>query len=311
MNRNTRKVYAIVKDVKLLLHSRSVCQMKKWILAAGLTAGLISLSACNNSGADSEKIVESKAGDITKEDFYNKMKEQYGDQVLNSMIDEKVLEDKYKVTDKEIDKEIDKIKKELGGEDAFKQALQQNGLTDEKQLKERVKSMILNEKASTDGVNEKYKTEVKASHILVDDEKTAKEVQKKLNEGGDFAKLAEEYSKDPGSKSKGGDLGYFGKGAMVPEFEKVAFTLDKGEVSDLVKSDYGVHIIKVTDKRENKFEDKKAQIEKELKQQKAKPITEILEKLRKKADVKIKDKDLKKKIEEKAKQPQQPTMPQQ
>ncbi|WNB91451.1 peptidylprolyl isomerase [Bacillus sp. NEB1478] len=296
--------------------------MKKWILAAGLTAGLISLSACNNSGADSEKIVESKAGDITKEEFYNKMKEQYGDQVLNSMIDEKVLEDKYKVTDKEIDKEIDKIKKELGGEDAFKQALQQNGLTDEKQLKERVKSMILNEKASTDGVkvsesemkkafNEKYKTEVKASHILVDDEKTAKEVQKKLNEGGDFAKLAEEYSKDPGSKSKGGDLGYFGKGAMVPEFEKVAFTLDKGEVSDLVKSDYGVHIIKVTDKRENKFEDKKAQIEKELKQQKAKPITEILEKLRKKADVEIKDKVLKKKIEEKAKQPQQPQMPQQ
>jgi foldase protein PrsA len=296
--------------------------MKKWILAAGLTAGLISLSACNNSGADSEKIVESKAGDITKEEFYNKMKEQYGDQVLNSMIDEKVLEDKYKVTDKEIDKEIDKIKKELGGEDAFKQALQQNGLTNEKQLKERVKSMILNEKASTDGVkvsdsemkkafNEKYKTEVRASHILVDDEKTAKEVQKKLNEGGDFAKLAKEYSKDPGSKSKGGDLGYFGKGAMVPEFEKVAFTLDKGEVSDLVKSDYGVHIIKVTDKRENKFEDKKAQIEKELKQQKAKPITEILEKLRKNADVKIKDKDLKKKIEEKAKQPQQPQMPQQ
>ncbi|MFD1356387.1 peptidylprolyl isomerase [Fictibacillus halophilus] len=295
--------------------------MKKWMLSLGLTAGLISLSACNNAGADSEAIVESKAGDITKEQFYNKMKEQYGDQVLNQMIDEMVLEDKYKVTDKEIDKEIDKIKEELGGEDAFKQALEQNGLSDEKQLKERVKSMLLNEKAATEGVKisedemkkvfeEKYKTEVKASHILVDDEKTAKEVQKKLNEGGDFAKLAEEYSKDPGSKSKGGDLGFFGKGAMVPEFEKVAFTLDKGETSDLVKSDYGVHIIKVTDKRENKFEDKKEQVEQELKQQKAKPITEILENLRKKADVKIKDKELKEKIEKKAEQPQQPAMPQ-
>jgi foldase protein PrsA len=295
--------------------------MKKWMLSLGLTAGLISLSACNNAGADSEAIVESKAGDITKEQFYNKMKEQYGDQVLNQMIDEMVLEDKYKVTDKEIDKEIDKIKEELGGEDAFKQALEQNGLSDEKQLKERVKSMLLNEKAATEGVKisedemkktfeEKYKTEVKASHILVDDEKTAKEVQKKLKEGGDFAKLAEEYSKDPGSKSKGGDLGFFGKGAMVPEFEKVAFTLDKGETSDLVKSDYGVHIIKVTDKRENKFEDKKEQVEQELKQQKAKPITEILENLRKKADVKIKDKELKEKIEKKAEQPQQPAMPQ-
>ncbi len=297
--------------------------MKKWMLSVGLTAGLISLSACNNAGgADSEAIVESKAGDITKEQFYNKMKEQYGDQVLNQMIDEMVLEDKYKVTDKEVDKEIDKIKEELGGEDAFKQALEQNGLADEKQLKERVKSMLLNEKAATEGVKisdeemkktfeEKYKTEVKASHILVDDEKTAKEVQKKLNEGGDFAKLAEEYSKDPGSKSKGGDLGFFGKGAMVPEFEKVAFTLDKGETSDLVKSDYGVHIIKVTDKRENKFEDKKEQIEQELKQQKAKPITEILENLRKKADVKVKDKELKEKMEKKAEQPQMPEMPQQ
>lgn len=293
------------------------------MLSVGLTAGLISLSACNNAGgADSEAIVESKAGDITKEQFYNKMKEQYGDQVLNQMIDEMVLEDKYKVTDKEIEKEMDKIKEELGGEDAFKQALEQNGLSDEKQLKERIKSMLLNEKAATEGVkisdeemkktfDEKYKTEVKASHILVDDEKTAKEVQKKLNEGGDFAKLAEEYSKDPGSKSKGGDLGFFGKGAMVPEFEKVAFTLDKGETSDLVKSDYGVHIIKVTDKRENKFEDKKEQIEQELKQQKAKPITEILENLRKKADVKVKDKALKEKMDKKAEQPQMPEMPQQ
>ncbi|MQR97523.1 peptidylprolyl isomerase [Fictibacillus phosphorivorans] len=297
--------------------------MKKWMLSIGLTAGLISLSACNNAGgADSEAIVESKAGDITKEQFYNKMKEQYGDQVLNQMIDEMVLEDKYKVTDKEIEKETDKIKEELGGEDAFKQALEQNGLSDEKQLKERIKSMLLNEKAATEGVKiseaemkktfeEKYKTEVKASHILVEDEKTAKEVQKKLNEGGDFAKLAEEYSKDPGSKSKGGDLGFFGKGAMVPEFDKVAFTLEKGKTSDLVKSDYGYHIIKVTDKRENKFEDKKEQIEQELKQQKAKPITEILEKLKKKADVQVKDKKLKEQMEKKAEQPQMPQMPQQ
>ncbi|MBH0154849.1 peptidylprolyl isomerase [Fictibacillus sp. 5RED26] len=297
--------------------------MKKWMLSVGLTAGLISLSACNNAGgADSEAIVESKAGDITKEEFYKKMKEQYGDQVLNQMIDEMVLEDKYKVTDKEIEKETEKIKEELGGEDAFKQALEQNGLSDEKQLKERIKSMLLNEKAATEGVkisedemkktfDEKYKTEVKASHILVEDEKTAKEVQKKLNEGGDFAKLAEEYSKDPGSKSKGGDLGFFGKGAMVPEFDKVAFTLEKGKTSELVKSDYGYHIIKVTDKRENKFEDKKEQIEQELKQQKAKPITEILESLKKKADVKVKDKELKEKMEKKAEQPQMPQMPQQ
>ncbi|MBD0837043.1 peptidylprolyl isomerase PrsA, partial [Aestuariibaculum suncheonense] len=84
-----------------------------------------------------------------------------------------------------------------------------------------------------------------------------------------------------------------------------------GKTSELVKSDYGYHIIKVTDKRENKFEDKKEQIEQELKQQKAKPITEILESLKKKADVKVKDKELKEKMEKKAEQPQMPQMPQQ
>ncbi|MFC7372865.1 peptidylprolyl isomerase [Fictibacillus iocasae] len=289
--------------------------MKKWLLSVGLTAGLLSLSACNSGG--SEKVVESKAGDITQDEFYQELKERYGNQVLKEMVDQMVLEKEYKVSDKEVEKEIAKIKKESGGDEAFKQLLEQNGIKDEKVLKERIKGMLASEKAATSGVKvsdeeakkvfeEKYKTEVKASHILVDDEKTAKEVKAKLDKGGDFAKLAEEYSKDPGSKTKGGDLGFFGKGAMVPAFDKAAFSLEKGKISEPVKSDYGYHIIKVEDKRENKFEDKKEEIKKELKQQKAKPIQEIVDKLRKKADVKIKDKDLKDAL----KAPEQQPMPQ-
>ncbi|MDN4075748.1 peptidylprolyl isomerase [Fictibacillus terranigra] len=293
--------------------------MKKWLLSLGLAAGVLSLSACN-SGAGSEKVVESKAGDITKDEFYNELKAQYGNQVLKQMVDNKLLEKEYKVTNKEIDKEIANIKKQLGGEDQFKQALQQNGIKNEKDLKKLVKTQLLNKKAATDGVkvtdaemkkvfNEKYKEEVKASHILVDDKKTADEVKAKLDKGEDFAKLAEKYSKDPGSKSKGGDLGFFGKGQMVPEFDKVAFKLKPGQVSNPVKSQFGYHIIKVVDKKTNKFEDKKKQISEELKQQKAKPTDEVITKLQKDADIKIKDKDLKDAL--KKQDTQMPTQPQQ
>ena len=95
----------------------------------------------------------------------------------------------------------------------------------------------------------KPEEEVKASHILIKDEAKAKEVAAKLAKGGDFAALAKEFSEDPGSKENGGDLGYFGKGQMVPEFETVAFGLEKGKTSGLVKSNFGYHIIRLDDKR--------------------------------------------------------------
>jgi peptidyl-prolyl cis-trans isomerase D len=106
---------------------------------------------------------------------------------------------------------------------------------------------------------QQYQTpeQVKASHILLKTDgkdeatvrKKAEEVLKEVNSGGDFAALARKYSEDVGSKANGGDLDYFGRGRMVPEFENVAFTLPPGQVSDLVKSQFGFHIIKVIDKR--------------------------------------------------------------
>jgi peptidyl-prolyl cis-trans isomerase C len=91
--------------------------------------------------------------------------------------------------------------------------------------------------------------EVRARHILVPTEDEAKAVLAEIKKGTDFAELAKQKSKDPGAAAEGGDLGYFTKDQMVPEFAEVAFKLDKGQVSDPVKTQFGWHIIKVEDKR--------------------------------------------------------------
>lgn len=91
--------------------------------------------------------------------------------------------------------------------------------------------------------------EVSARHILVETEDEAKKILADLKKGGDFAAIAKEKSKDPGSKDSGGDLGFFTKDQMVAEFADVAYKLDKGQLSDPVKSQFGWHIIKVEDKR--------------------------------------------------------------
>src|SRR5258705_2132051 len=91
--------------------------------------------------------------------------------------------------------------------------------------------------------------EVPARHILVPTEDEAKAILAEVKKGTDFAELAKQKSKDPGAAAEGGDLGYFGKSQMVPEFAEAAFKMKKGEVSDPVKSQFGWHIIKVEDKR--------------------------------------------------------------
>lgn len=90
--------------------------------------------------------------------------------------------------------------------------------------------------------------EVRACHILVKSEKEAKDLLEQIKTGSDFAELARRYSDCPSGK-KGGDLGYFGRGQMVKEFENAAFTMGKGQVSEPVKTQFGYHLIKVTDTR--------------------------------------------------------------
>jgi peptidyl-prolyl cis-trans isomerase C len=150
--------------------------------------------------------------------------------------------------------------------------------------------------------------EVHARHILFrapsGDDKAAKEAEDKvkavivrLKKGEDFAKVAAEVTEDPSGKANGGDLGYFTKEQMVPEFSDAAFKLETGQISDPVKTQFGWHVIKVEDKRTKqapKFEDVKAQIENFVVR---KAQAELVTKLR--ADAKIERMDKPAKTEEK------------
>ncbi|MBE2905595.1 peptidylprolyl isomerase PrsA [Anoxybacillus flavithermus] len=271
--------------------------MKKWTVAMS-TAAMLALSACNNG---SEVVVETKEGNITKEELYNEMKERYGKDVLRDLVHEKVLSKKFKVTDEELNNEIENLKEMYGTQ--YDLAVQQNG---EEAIRDMVKLDLLRQKAAMEDMKvtdeelkkyyNEYKPKVKASHILVDDEKTAKEIKAKLEKGEDFAKLAKEYSKDTVSAQNGGDLGWFGPGKMVEEFEKAAYALKVGEISDPVKTQFGYHIIKVTDKEEKKsFDEMKEEIEFEVKKSKldTSKVQSKLDELMKEANVDIKDKSLK------------------
>ena len=100
-----------------------------------------------------------------------------------------------------------------------------------------------------DQVGSAKSEEVRARHILVESKEKARELFEKVAYGTDFAELAKQNSKDPGSKDQGGDLGYFSKGQMVPQFEEAAFKLQKGEVRQPFETQFGWHILKVDDKR--------------------------------------------------------------
>lgn len=119
-----------------------------------------------------------------------------------------------------------------------------------------------------DDHKEHFKTseKVKASHILVKEEEDADRILKEINDGLSFEEAASKYSMCP-SKEKGGNLGEFGRGSMVPEFEEVAFSIEPGKISEPVKTQFGYHLIKVEDKEEGRisdFEEVENQVNKQL-----------------------------------------------
>lgn len=232
--------------------------MRKLAMAFSLSAGILALTACSSSGDDSEVVVETEAGNVTKEQFYEELKTQNGESVLQELVLRTVLEGQYDVSEEEVDAQINELKDQYG--DQFEMVLQQSGFSDEDEFREVLRLNILQEKALTEDIEvtdeeiqqayEREKTEIEASHILVEDEETAQNLREEIEEGADFATIAEANSVDPGSAEAGGELGFFGTGAMVPEFEEAAYNLEVGEISEPIQTTNGWHIIKVTDKRE-------------------------------------------------------------
>jgi peptidyl-prolyl cis-trans isomerase C len=144
--------------------------------------------------------------------------------------------------------------------------------------------------------NMKPEQEIHARHILVATEVEAKDVAKRVKKGEDFATLATEKSKD--TNAKGGDLGFFGRGQMLKPFEEAAFALDVGQVSEPVQTQFGWHIIKVEEKRDQPvptFDQVKEAIRAQLVQQKAQ---EIVTGLRDSAKIEVVDPELKRSMED-------------
>ncbi|WP_298832183.1 peptidylprolyl isomerase [uncultured Planococcus sp.] len=278
--------------------------MKKSFLTITLAASVLALAACSDNG-EGEVIVTSEVGDVTKDELYQEMKTSIGEQAVQILMIEKVLAENYEVTDEEVNAEYESNKEELG--ESFDQFLAQNNQTEES-YKKVIRLNILQEKALTEDVEvtdeeiqaqyDRQGTELNARHILVADEETANSLKKELDEGGDFAALAEENSTDTASGADGGNLDWFGPGAMVPEFEEVAYGLEVDEISEPVASEFGFHIIQVLEKRQVEdqpaLEDQKEEIRSEIalsKADQASLLPKVAE-LMKEANVEIKDEDL-------------------
>jgi len=184
---------------------------------------------------------------------------------------------------KEIDEKLAELKKRIVVDTYLKKKVETDAKISDEELKKFYDQNL-----------EKFKSgeQVKASHILVKSEQEAKDILAQLKGGAAFEELAKSKSVDT-SAGKGGDLGWFGKGNMVPAFEKAAFALKEGQLSGIVKSEFGFHIIKLTGKRAagtRSFEEVKEQITAALMPSKQQQIfMQLKEDLKKGAKIELKE----------------------
>lgn len=278
--------------------------MKKLIIVFAALLGLSGLAACGNSSLGSAVVVQTKSGNITEQDFYNELKtSSNGSQILQNLVYEKLLSSKYNVSQKEVDAKYNQVLKTFPDRQSFDAALAQNNLTDS-QFRRNIKDSLMMTKAQQTGIkvtdkalldyynkNKAQLTQLKASHILVKDQKTADSILQQLKSGADFATLAKKNSIDQGTSAKGGELGWFQASTMVPEFSDAAMKLKVGEISNPVysKTDGGYHIIKLEGKKDA-FNQIKSEVRSAYLTSKQKSQSQVMQTLIKDADVQVKDK---------------------
>jgi foldase protein PrsA len=245
--------------------------MSKLIRTAAAVATAIvgvTFAGCSSSGAGGD-IASVNNSKISRAEFDKRLessptaKQVLTQLVQQALIDQYGKDNKIDVSQGDVDKKEADIKtKYPPGQ--FEAILKQQGLT-EPDVQAILRQQLVIEKAVapqvhvTDADIKAYfdknhttldtKDQVRAKHILVPDQKTADLVEAKLKSGGKFADLAKQYSQDPSTKDKGGELGFFSHGQMVPAFDKVAFSAPIGQVSPPTKSQFGYHIIVVEEKK--------------------------------------------------------------
>ncbi|MDX9872675.1 MAG: peptidylprolyl isomerase [Clostridia bacterium] len=264
-------------------------------LAIGLAAGKFLLV---DGGLDNEAVAKVNGATIDKNDLYDFMVKQSGVQALDMLIVNEIAEQeaakkKITVSEEEISKEVEELYGIYGGEAAVVAELEKSGLTMEdlrndvmvnlklkKLLAERIEipeeEMLNYFEENKDLFAQEEK--VKASHILVDTLEKANEVKDKLNAGQHFTDLVNEYSTDEATKATGGDLGYFTRGMMTQAFEEAAFSMEIGEISDPISTEFGYHVILVEDKmaaQEPNYENSKEDVKDALLEEKLQTEYEV------------------------------------
>ncbi len=285
------------------------------VLATALLG--ITVGGCSSASGASGDVASVNDQKISRADFDAKLEAgPQGKQVLQqlvqgALIDQYAKDNKISISDADVAKQEDDIKaKYPPGQ--FEQILKSQNLT-ENDVHNILRQKLVVEKGVggslhvsdadiTAYLNKNHATldtaaQVRAKHILVANLPTAQQVEQKLKSGGDFAALAKQYSTDPSSKDKGGELGFFGKGQMVPAFQQAAFSQPIGAVGAPVKSPFGYHIIVVEEKKpaqvatlENSRDKIKALL---TQQQETQQIPAFLATLRSKANIQIYDSALK------------------
>lgn len=279
-----------------------------FILGGLITFAGLTLTSASPNG-DVVAVVNGQA--VTREEFFSRLEEMAGDQVLDQIISEMVIaqaEGSHGVTvsDDEVQAELDAIIESFGSEEAFHTELNRYNLTRDRLAYEIRLNLILSKLSRKDVVVsdeeiaeffEANKAQldtperIRVSHILVETEDEAKEILSQLAEGADFAELAEAKSIDTASGAQGGEIGFIHRGSpVVEEFKEAAFKLDVGEVSEPVYSQFGWHIIRVEERAEAveaTLENSREFIEEYLTDQKARPVGDVLNELRTGAKIEV------------------------
>ena len=270
------------------------------------------LTACNSNSGGAIATVNGQA--ISRSTYDTKLEaSQAGKGVLNQLIqsdliDQYATENHIDPTSAQINDELNKLKARYPN-GQFDAIVKQNGMSDadvrnilrqqlvlQQAVAKRIPPITSAQVAAFFKQNHAMldkPEQVRARHILVPDLKTAQMVEAKLKAGGDFAALAKQYSADPASKDKGGELGFFGHGQMVQPFDAAAFSMPVGKISAPVKSPFGYHIIQVEEKKpaiKATIGGSDAQIRQTLLQQaEQQQIQPFLQELRSKATISVSD----------------------